>query len=373
MSWLAPGLLLVGLLLSLPLTAAMVGVGRRLRALDTAGAAGHAKRLRAVPNIGGVAIVLAFTLPLCGGLLVAAGSLPLSPEDVWKGSGAFADRLRDGQSFGWMLAAAATWLMVAGAVDDRRAMGPGLKLLLQVLPAVAVTWLGGVRPDLGVPGGAGAALSIAVGTLWIVLLVNAMNFLDNMDGLAGGVGAIASLLFMVAALMASQWFVAGLFGLLAGALLGFLCFNFLPRGGAWIFMGDAGSQPLGLLLAVLAMRCVFTDPSDPHYALGTRWYGALAPVVVLSLPIYDLLATSAVRLRQGRSPFVGDQQHLSHRLVQRGFSRRGAVLVIWALAAVVGVGGVSLGSLAPWQAALVGVQTVLALAVLAAAEGLFRP
>jgi UDP-GlcNAc:undecaprenyl-phosphate GlcNAc-1-phosphate transferase len=372
MSWLAPGLLLVGLLLSLPLTATMVGVGRRLRALDSSGAAGHQKQLRAVPNIGGVAIVMAFVLPLSGGLLVAAGALPISPEDVWKGSGAFSERLRQGQSFGWMVVAAATWLLVAGAVDDRRAMGPGLKLLLQTLPAVAVTWLGGVRPDLGAAGPAGAALSIAVGTLWIVLLVNAMNFLDNMDGLAGGVGAIAALLFMVSAMMASQWFVAGLFGLLAGALLGFLCFNFLPRGGARIFMGDGGSQPLGLLLAVLAMRCVFTDPSDPHYALGTRWYGALAPVVVLSLPLYDLLATSAVRLRQGRSPFVGDQQHLSHRLVQRGFSRRGAVLFVWALAAVVGVGGVSLGSLAPWQAALVGVQTMLALAVLAAAEGLFR-
>ena len=375
MAWLAPGLLLLGLLLSLPLTAAMVRLGRRLSALDSAGAEGHRKALREVPNIGGAAIVAAFTLPVVVAMLVVAGVLPWSPETLWKGSGAFAERLADGQRFAWTLVASSIWLLVAGMVDDRRALGPLPKLLLQVVPALALAWFAGLRPmaSLDAAGAWGTAASVALGTLWMVAMANAMNFLDNMDGLAGGVGAIASLLFMAAAIVVEQWFVAGLFGLLAGSLLGFLAFNFLPRDGARIFMGDGGSQPLGLILAALSLRCVFSDPSDPAYALGSRWYGSLAPLIVLGVPLYDLVATSLLRIRQGRSPFVGDQQHLSHRLVQRGFSRRGSVLLIWALAAVVGVGGVSLGSLAPWQASLVGVQTLLALGVLAAAEGILKP
>jgi UDP-GlcNAc:undecaprenyl-phosphate GlcNAc-1-phosphate transferase len=248
------------------------------------------------------------------------------------------------------------------------------KLVLQMVPALALAWLAEVRPLVGLDGHGpwGTVVSVTLGTLWMVAMANAMNFLDNMDGLAGGVGAIAASLFMAAAIVVEQWFVAGLFGLLAGSLIGFLAFNFLPSSGARIFMGDGGSQPLGLMLAALSLRLVFSDPSDPDYALGTRGYGALAPLIVLAVPLYDLVATSAIRIRQGRSPFVGDQQHLSHRLVQRGFSRRGSVMLIWALAAVVGVGGVSLGSLAPWQATLVGVQTLLALGVLAAAEGLFK-
>jgi UDP-GlcNAc:undecaprenyl-phosphate GlcNAc-1-phosphate transferase len=177
---------------------------------------------------------------------------------------------------------------------------------------------------------------------------------------------------MAGALAARQWFIAALFALLAGALLGFLCFNFRPRGGARIFMGDGGSQPLGLLLAALAVRCVFTDPADPQYALGTHWYGVLTPVAVLAIPIYDLLATSVLRIRQGRSPLVGDQQHLSHRLVERGFSKHGAVMAIWALTAITGIGGVGLGSAPPWLASLLLVQSLLAVAVLAWAEGILK-
>jgi len=366
--------MLVGLLLSLPLTAWMIAVGRRLNTLDSVGFAGHFKALRGVPNIGGVAIVLAFTLPLAVGLLILSGATPLHLGEVWKGAESFATRLHEGQTFGWTLLCAMLWLLIAGVIDDRRAMGPRMKLLLQVLPAFALAWFADVRPLtlLDHYGSWGVGLSVALGVLWMLTMVNAINFLDNMDGLAGGVSAIAALLFMAAALAAQQWFIAALFALLTGALSGFLVFNFLPSGGARIFMGDGGSQPLGLLLAALAVRCTFTDPHDATYALGTHWYGVLTPIVVLAIPLYDLLATSVVRWRQGRSPMVGDQQHLSHRLVQRGFSKRGAVLVIWALAAVIGIGGVTLGGAAPWQACLVIAQTILALGVLAAAEGLLR-
>jgi len=174
-------------------------------------------------------------------------------------------------------------------------------------------------------------------------------------------------------MLAHQWFVAALCTLLAGALSGFLLFN-LPLGGgpARVFMGDGGSQPLGLLLAVLALRGVYADPADSSYPLGGNWYGVLSPLFILAVPVYDLLATSWIRIREGRNPFVGDQRHLSHRLVARGFSARAAVLIIWALTAVVGIGGIGFGALPAWQAALVGLQAVLAIGLLATAEGVIR-
>ncbi|MFM7807356.1 MAG: glycosyltransferase family 4 protein [Planctomycetota bacterium] len=368
MPWLAPTLLAVGFALSLALTPLAIAWGRRTGALDSPGAAGHEKALRHVPNTGGIAITLAWVAPVLAALgwLQWGGSLP---------QGLDATRSREGLPAMWAIVAAVIWLHGFGRIDDRRAMSAGPKLLVQAVPAVVLAWAFDLRPltllDQWGPGGHLA--SVALGVAWMLLLVNAMNYLDNMDGLSAGVGAIAALLFAGAMLVVHQWFVAGLFALLAGALMGFLVFNFpLRGGGARVFMGDGGSLPMGLLLAVLALRGVYTDPADPTYALGGRWYGVLAPPLVLAVPIYDLLATSWIRVREGRNPFVGDQRHLSHRLVARGFTPRGAVLCIWALGAILGVGGVILGSLAQWQSALVGLQALLALALLAAAEGVLR-
>ncbi len=170
---------------------------------------------------------------------------------------------------------------------------------------------------------------------------------------------------MAAAIVNHQWFIAAMLAALVGALVGFLVFNFPP---ARVFMGDGGSLVVGFLLAALTVRTTFYDPTQVETAFGTAWYGLFMPLVVLAIPLYDFATVTVIRLRQGKSPFVGDLQHFSHRLVERGLSRRGAVLVIWGLTAVTGIGGVSLGSLAPWQAALVGVQTFLVLMVIALFE-----
>jgi UDP-GlcNAc:undecaprenyl-phosphate GlcNAc-1-phosphate transferase len=366
--WLAPTFLAIGLVLALPLTRFAIVWGRRIGALDSPGAPGHEKALRDVPNTGGIAIVFAWVVPVVASLawVQLGGGMP----DGWD-----AARLRAGLPAIWAIVGAALWLHVAGRIDDRRALGVTPKLAAQLVPALALAWGFGLRPLtlLDAWGAGGHALSVALGVAWILLLVNAMNYLDNMDGLAGGVGLIAAALLAGALLVVQQWFVAALLALLVGVLAGFLVFNFPIRGGgARVFMGDGGSMPLGLLLAVLALRGVYIDPSDPEYALGGRWYGVLTPIVVFAVPIYDLLATSWIRVREGRHPLVGDQRHLSHRLVARGFSPRAAVLVIWTLGAIVGLGGVGLGALAPWHAALVLLQVGLALALLAAAEGVLR-
>jgi UDP-GlcNAc:undecaprenyl-phosphate GlcNAc-1-phosphate transferase len=181
-----------------------------------------------------------------------------------------------------------------------------------------------------------------------------------MDGLAGGVSAIAASFLLAATLLNQQWFIAATLALLIGGLIGFLVFNFPP---AKIFMGDGGSLVIGFLLAVLTARTTFF-----HEGLGGGWYGVFMPVVILAIPLYDCASVTLIRLRQGRSPFVGDQQHFSHRLVKRGLSKRGAVILIWAFTAVTGIGGVSLGRLETWQAMLVFVQTALVLASLAMLE-----
>ena len=355
-----------GFLIAAPLSALLVVLGRKAGTLDSAGVDGHAKVLRSIPNIGGIAIAAGTLLPLLVGLL----ALATMGEEItarFPRLESFTDRLGSQQQAWWLIVIGGLAMHVMGLVDDRRAIGPWSKLVLQLSFATAVVVFGDLRlvTVLDVFGFMGTATSGVLTVVWIVAICNAINFLDNMDGLAGGVAAIAAAIFLAATIINGQWFTAAAFALLCGALLGFLLQNVPP---ARLFMGDGGSLLAGWLLATLTIRTTFVDTSDPDFALGTAWYGVLMPVVVLAIPIYDLVAVSLIRIGQGRSPLTGDQQHLSHRLVRIGLSKRSAVIVIWSLTAATAVGGIVLGSVAPWQASLVGAQTVCIIVVLALLE-----
>jgi UDP-GlcNAc:undecaprenyl-phosphate GlcNAc-1-phosphate transferase len=194
-----------------------------------------------------------------------------------------------------------------------------------------------------------------------------------MDGLTGGVAAIAGSFFLAAALVHQQWFIAAALALLVGACVGFLTLNFPsrlagPDSRASIFMGDGGSLVVGFTLAFLTVRTTFIPTSPAGLAITNNWYGVLMPLLVLAVPLYDFTSVCIIRLRAGRSPFVGDLNHLSHRLHRLGLSRRDAVLVIYGLTAITSIGGVALGSLEPWQAVMVGGQTLLVLLILALFE-----
>jgi UDP-GlcNAc:undecaprenyl-phosphate GlcNAc-1-phosphate transferase len=347
------------------MTALMMVLGRRLGALDSAGAAGHSKVLRDVPNTGGLAIFLTVAAALCAGLAAAWAVGPatwsrLGLEGVLMqaaGEGqTLLDRVRASTPVALAMVALMALLCLVGAIDDRRSLNPWLKLAVEAGVAVPIVLWCEVR----LLSFLGSVPSALLTVLWIVVVVNAVNFIDNMDGLAGGVSAIAAALFAAACVVNRQWLIAATLALLVGALCGFLVFNFPP---ARIFMGDAGSLVVGFLLAVLTVRTTYYDPQ-----LGGGWYGVFMPLLVLAVPLYDLVSVTLIRLAQGRSPMVGDQRHLSHRLVQRGLSPRGAVVVIWAATAVAGIGGISLGSLAAWQAILVAAQTCLLLAMIALLE-----
>lgn len=364
-------LVLVGLTVSLPATAAARALGRRTRALDGPGVTGQVKpAARSVPNTGGIAIFLAVAVPMVAGLVaVRLGKV----EWVMRMVPALREhlaRIAGDLGPGLGLAAGMLALHVLGTIDDRRAMGPWVKLAAMAAVSGAVVWLTQTRllTLLDTPAG-GPWLSVAITVLWFVAVTNAMNFLDNMDGLAAGVGVIASGFFLVAALLNKQWFVGSVLALLIGGLLGFLAFNFpFTKRGASIFMGDGGSLVLGFLLAFLTARTTYYDEAHGGGRLGGGWYAVFMPVVVLAVPLYDFATVVAIRAWRGRSPVVGDLNHLSHRLVRRGLSRRAAVLVIYGFTAVTAIGGVSLGSLQGWQAVLVGVQTGLVLMVLGIEE-----
>ena len=351
-------LIAAGLAISLAVTHLARKVGRRTGALDSPGSPGHAKELRAVPNNGGIAIYLAVAVPIAAGLIAVwvidagwwSARLPAVAEHL--------ERIRQSTPTAIAMLASMTVLYVVGAIDDRRSLGPMPKLAAQL--AVAATMAIWFEVRLLESDWMPAWGSVLLTIVWIVVVTNAINFMDNMDGLAAGVSAIAATLFMFACIVNHQWFIASTLALLIGALAGFLFFNFPP---ATIFMGDRGSLVVGFLLAVLTVRTTYVHPQ-----LGGGWYGVFMPLIVLAIPLYDFVTVTLTRLKQGRSPFVGDQQHFSHRLVLRGMSTRGAVVVIWSATAVTGIGGVALGSLLGWQAVLVAVQTLLVLAMIALLE-----
>jgi UDP-GlcNAc:undecaprenyl-phosphate GlcNAc-1-phosphate transferase len=354
-------LLLVAFATGLVLTAILCRVGRRLNTMDSSGGAGELKQLRDVPNIGGIAVAWPLIAAI-GSMGLLASLAPDFLVDLAPSLADWSDRLAATAPTALALAGSLLILHVIGLIDDRCDLPAVHRLLVQVGIAIVLATFFDVRLLQQLDTwGAGIIPSVVVTVVWIVVVTNAMNFLDNMDGLTSGVTVIAGGLFMVAAIMTEQWFVAGTLAILVGTTAGFLLFNVPP---AKIFLGDGGSLVIGLTLAVLTVRTTYWEPTEP----STMWYGMLMPLFVLAIPLYDIVSVTILRVRQGRSPFAGDHQHFSHRLVSRGVSQRRAVCVIWALTAMTGIVGLMLPSLEPWQAVMAGVQVVLVLAVLAMLE-----
>jgi UDP-GlcNAc:undecaprenyl-phosphate/decaprenyl-phosphate GlcNAc-1-phosphate transferase len=367
------GILILACVVGVPMAMIARGLGRRWQAMDGAGVVGQVKEAsRRVPNTGGIGIAAV----VLGGL---ACSLLIHVEAFARHVTAWipeaAEHLERWQSQG----SSVLWLMgcvlvlhIMGVIDDRKPLSAMPKLLVMLGVSCAFVLGTDTRLLTLLDGHAGGAwLSVAITVLWLVVVTNALNFIDNMDGLSGGIGAIAGACFLATALIHKQWFVGAALALLVGALLGFLVFNYPWKRpskwrGASMFMGDGGSLIVGFMLAAMSVRLTYAGIGSGNEGdnLGA-WYGVLTPLVVLSVVLYDMTAVTAIRLWQGKSPFVGDLQHLSHRLHFRGLSKQETVLVIHGLCIMTGLGGVMLASLKPWQAVIVGVQTLLAVVVFA--------
>ena len=215
-------------------------------------------------------------------------------------------------------------MLWVGWLDDKHELKPRAKFAGQLLVAALVAATG-ARITLFVPS---LMFSYAITILWILTVINAFNFMDNMNGLCAGLGAIGACQFAIIAAADGQYLVALIACLTFGALLGFLPYNF-PRARA--FLGDAGSHLVGYLLAVLAILPHFYSVRHP------RQWAVLIPLLVLAIPLADMVWVVFLRWRIGQPFYQGDTNHLSHRLVRRGLTRTQAVLVIWLAAEAVGI------------------------------------
>ena len=265
----------------------------------------------------------------------------------------------------WFFLAAGTVLMLLGLVDDIRRLDWRLRLVVQFAVAAAVVFGQGWKLTLFVDL---PLVTNVVTLLWIVGLVNSFNMLDNMDALAGGVAAIAASLLGAYVLIVPeaaghpQLFVAGFLFLLVGALLGFLWHNRPP---ARIFMGDAGSYFIGFCLAVLTILATFSGPGLPRHSI-------LAPLCVLAVPLYDTVSVVCIRLLNGKSPFEGDTNHFSHRLVALGLTKVQAVLTIYLTSAACGLAALVLPQVNAIGAAIIALVIVCLLSVIAILEATAR-
>lgn len=249
---------------------------------------------------------------------------------------AFGDRREVAQLAGILIGA--TLVSFLGLWDDSRPLRPSLKLAGQ-LGATLVTVASGIHVVLT----ASQPVNIIITVLWILAITNAVNFLDNMDGLSGGVAAIASAAFLVLAVANSQQLVAPLAAALLGACIGFLAYNLNP---ATIFMGDQGSLFLGFALAALGIKLRF-----PGHPVAATW---MVPVLVLGVPLFDLFLVVVSRLRRRVNPFTaGGTDHLSHRLVATGMTPREATLTIYLMGCVVGALGILVSMVNATQALVV--------------------
>ena len=168
-------------------------------------------------------------------------------------------------------------------------------------------------------------LSITVTTLWIVLMTNAVNFIDGLDGLAAGVSAIMSMSLVFIAITYHEYGIA-LMGLaLMGSCFGFLPFNFNP---AKIFMGDTGSMFLGYMLSVLSVQGMFKSYAVISFAV---------PIIMLGLPLFDALFAMLRRILKGKNPMSADRGHLHHRIYDMGFSQKQTVFILYAISGVLGI------------------------------------
>src|ERR1039458_2788094 len=271
-------------------------------------------------------------VPLAGGLAVLTGILlPLAAGAILLKTGTVFFHQTQSIQYGLekrglellTIAFGAIAITLLGWFDDKHELKPLPKFAGQLLVAVAVA-MACKRITLFVHSD---VFSYAITILWLLTIINAFNFMDNMNGLCAGLGAIGALLFAIIAAANGEYPVATTGFLICGALIGFLPWNF-PSARA--FLGDAGSHLVGYLLAVMAILPHFYTKQNP------RPLAVLSPLLVLAIPLIDLAQVVYSRTLNRKPFWIGDTNHLSHRLVRAGMSRTRAVLLLWLIAAIIG-------------------------------------
>jgi UDP-GlcNAc:undecaprenyl-phosphate GlcNAc-1-phosphate transferase len=263
----------------------------------------HKSHKKAVPYLGGVAIII--------GVITVSYSASLFSQFT--------------SSTFWLATSVlgpALLLGLIGLWDDIRNLPPLPRFIAQTLAGVFTASILLITDNVGNPTGSSIFDSI-ITVVWIVGICNSINFFDNLDGGAAGTVAISSIALTYLALSGDQYLIAALSVVTAGATLGFLVWNKSP---AKIYMGDAGALFLGALLATLTVRF---EPNSQ-----TQIGSYLTPLLLLAIPILDTTIAVFSRIRRHVSPFQGGQDHISHRLVRFGFSRKTSAILLWSLSGI---------------------------------------
>ena len=285
---------------------------------------GHSGHAKPIPVLGGVAMFLAWILTIIGGIAVVFSlqtfKLDSSVAGYLSNVSAISGRLV-------FLCLGAFLATLLGFIDDYFPLSAKVKFGGQMAVALIAVCLGGMRVSLFIHN---EWVVIALSVFWILLIINAINFLDNMDGLAVGIAVICMIMLTVVAVISKQYFIAALGAAGAGSGLGFWFFNHSP---ASIFMGDSGSHFMGYSLAVLSAGVTYHMPE-----VSTTNLTCLIPLFILAIPLFDTLTVVLIRLYYRKPVYVGDHNHISHRFVKMGMSKKHAVMTVHLLTLAVGIG-----------------------------------
>ncbi|HNW59340.1 MAG TPA: MraY family glycosyltransferase [bacterium] len=315
--------------------------------------AGRKDHARVTPLLGGLGIYAAFVTALAAGLgllwwsghsAYAAAQFPLLVRQVPRLAAVWPKLA--------LILTGATLLVAVGLIDDIRGITfpPAIKFAVQIAAAV-IAVAGGARSTFLPWPWLDALFSV----LWIVAISNVFNFLDNMDGLSAGIALICGALFFWLTAQQGQYFSALLFALLCGACLGFLRYNLHP---ARVFMGDAGSLFIGYLFGTLSLTSSYV------VAGSASLIPILIPLLVLGVPIFDAVTVILIRIREHRPVYVGDQCHISHRLLRLGLSRNQVVVFVHLISIAIGMSALLLPYISLQLSILVLLQTILVYVIL---------
>ena len=266
----------------------------------------HKSHKKPVPYLGGVAIIIGVITVSYATSLVSN----FTTNTFWLATSVLGPALLLG---------------LIGLWDDLKNLQPLPRFIAQSIAGVFTAGILIATDNVGNPTGSAIFDSI-ITVIWVVGICNSINFFDNLDGGAAGTVAISSITLAFLALNGDQYLISALSTVTAGATLGFLVWNKSP---AKIYMGDAGALFLGVLIATLTIRL--------HPNSDTQLGSYLTPVFLLAVPILDTTIAVLSRLRRGLSPFQGGQDHLSHRLIRAGLSRKHSAMILWSLSGVYGV------------------------------------
>ena len=293
-------------------------------------------------------------VPYLGGVAIAGGITTTTLAAVYVGGNKSGENVSQLKDLALTVLLPALLLGVMGLVDDLRSLSPWPRLITQSFVGSFVAFIIVQGGTAGTPFGT-STLNTAVTILWIVGICNSINFFDNLDGAASGAVAIAALGVFLIAFDRGQELVSALSIVTAGSTIGFLMWNKSP---AKIYMGDAGALFLGIIISVATIRL--------NPGITPTWKSLTIPVILLAVPLLDTCVAVFSRLARGLSPLTGGKDHLSHRLVRAGLSRRVTAVGLWSASGVCAVVAVlvyqypdSLGSLsitafgALWLTALV--------------------